>query len=175
MLKMLSRTPNFKNLLMLSIIWSSVSFAYYILTFYMKYLPGSIYSNTLASSVSEILATLLSGYLLAKSGEKNTLLFSFGSSFVFGLPLIYLKPETYPWVSASCILMTKFGISCAFNICYLVTCDYFPRLYHSSIYGLCNFFARLVTIAAPLVAEVKEPTPMLLYCLVCFMSIGATL
>ena len=172
---MLKRSTNLKNLLMLSIIWSSVSFAYYILAFYIRYLPGSIYSNTLASALSEILATFLSAVLFSKIGETRTFVFAFGSSFAFGLPLIYLKANAYPWVSASCILLTKFGVSCAFNLCYLITGDYFPRLYHSSIFGLCNLFARLVTIAAPLVAEAKEPTPMVLYCFVCLMSIGATL
>jgi len=48
-------------------------------------------------------------------------------------------------------------------VCSLITAEYFPTAYSSSVFGFCNIAARFTTILAPLVAEMKAPLPMLVF------------
>mmetsp|Transcript_24147 Transcript_24147/g.18397 ORF Transcript_24147/g.18397 Transcript_24147/m.18397 type:complete len:137 (-) Transcript_24147:64-474(-) len=51
------------NTLLLLIVWSVVSFAYYMINFQVKYIEGSIFTNTIFSSLSEFIAYILAGLL----------------------------------------------------------------------------------------------------------------
>ena len=63
------------------------------------------------------------------------------------------------------ITIAKFGISCAFNLVYLSAVSLIPTILSSTVFGLCNVPARVITIMAPVVAEQDAPVPMLI-CLV---------
>lgn len=63
------------------------------------------------------------------------------------------------------VLIARFGISAAFVTIYIVTSDYFPDAVTGTVFGFCNLFARIFTIFAPSIAEIKEPWPMLFFCL----------
>lgn len=69
-----------------------------------------------------------------------------------------------------CLLLTKFGISSAFNICFLITSEYFPTNYSSTVFGYCGILSRIVTIMAPLIAEWNDPVPMVIYSIACLTS-----
>ena len=73
-----------------------------------------------------------------------------------------------------CVLLTKAGVSSAFNICYIITTEYFPLLYSSSVFGACNIVARIATIIAPLISEVSPPLPMIIYGGCCVASMAAS-
>ena len=53
------------------------------------------------------------------------------------------------------VLGSKYGISSAFNLCYLGNNFLFPVSILATSYGVCNIFARLITIGAPYFAELK--------------------
>jgi len=53
------------------------------------------------------------------------------------------------------ILGAKFGVSSSFNIVYIGTYDLFPISIVGTCYGICNIFARIACIVAPLFAELK--------------------
>jgi len=61
------------------------------------------------------------------------------------------------------VTLAKFGISSAFVIVYVATVDVFPTLFCATAIGFCNFFARVATILAPLIAEKQPPLPMLIF------------
>ena len=63
-----------------------------------------------------------------------------------------------------CVFTAKIGISGAFNGVYLSSPALFPPRLLSTAFGLCNVFARAVTIVAPMVAEVEGAVPMILMC-----------
>lgn len=44
--------------------WVTISFNYYLIGLELKYLPGDIYHNTMASAISEMFAMVLSLILL---------------------------------------------------------------------------------------------------------------
>ena len=71
------------------------------------------------------------------------------------------------------VVFAKFGISGAFVLLYSSTVEVFPTLFSATALGFCNFFARIITIFAPLVAEKDPPLPMLLF--VIFTALGIVL
>ena len=73
------------------------------------------------------------------------------------------------------IMMTKFGINIAFTLCYIINAEYFPSIVCSRVFGVCNIFSRISTILSPLIAEVTPPIPMVIYVLICFISMIASL
>lgn len=73
------------------------------------------------------------------------------------------------------VLITRFGINSAFTLCYIITADYFPSIVSSRVFGICNLFSRFATILSPMIAELAPPLPMMLYSLVCSITMISSL
>lgn len=54
----------------------------------------------------------------------------------------------------------RLGVTFAFGLSYFGNQEYFEPMYLSTVFGICNVFARSSTVAAPMVAEVI-PQPIL--------------
>ena len=78
------------NIIMMNIAWSASSFTYYMVGFYIKYIPGDIYKNVIISCLSESFACLISGFIAVIFGTKNTLLVCFAMGGIFGICLAFL-------------------------------------------------------------------------------------
>ena len=61
------------------------------------------------------------------------------------------------------VLLAKFGLGGAFNIVFLATSKLYPAIFASTVFGICNIFARLLSILSPIIAEEKEPVPILVF------------
>lgn len=142
--------------------WSVSSFNYFLIGFQMKYIKGNIFNNTMFSSTSEIIAYIVSLILLVKIGPKYSYILSYAFSFIGALLYIVLGSR-YEAAIPVMIFATKFGISSAFNINFLVNAYLFPSIYNATAYGICNLFAKLATIFAPIVAEVEGNIPMIIF------------
>eukprot|EP00347_Sterkiella_histriomuscorum_P023726 403333595 len=163
------------NLVLMSITWASSTFTYYMVGFYIKYIPGDIFNMVIVSCMAELIACLVSGMISSHVGTQKCLFTSFLLGGLFGISIIFIDRENTIMISI-CLLLTKFGVSSAFNLCFLVTAEYFPTLYSSTVFGACNVFARIMSIFSPLIAEVAAPVPMIVYTCFCFMSmLGTTL
>lgn len=57
----------------------------------------------------------------------------------------------------------KFGCGAAFNASYLSIVELYPSEYAAGAMGICNITGRLVTILAPLAAEMKGVVPYTLF------------
>ena len=154
------------------IIWSSVSFSYHMNNIYVKYLPGDIYVNMIVSGIADTTASLISSYIGYKIGLKNGLIIGFVLSFISGFFLIFITQSSDPFTMAVLIIVSRFGISFSFNLCVLGTSEYFPLLFRATAYGICNVWARTITITSPIIAEVKEPYPMLIFAFASLLSIA---
>lgn len=97
----------------------------------------------------------------------------FTIALIGGLLTLFLGDE-YRYLMPLFILITKFGGIGAFTTCYLATVEVFPTLFASSAMGFCNFFARLITTFAPLLAETEPPMPMIILCTLSMVAIIAT-
>jgi hypothetical protein len=142
--------------------------------FYIKYIPGDMFTNVIMSSAAEASACFISGFIAMLIGTKNTLFLSFLVGGVFGGSLIFIDPSSNRTILIF-LFLTKFGVSSSVNLCYLVTSEYFPIIYSATVFGACCLFARVVSMFAPLIAEVKEPLPMIIYTMFCvFSMIGSS-
>jgi len=61
------------------------------------------------------------------------------------------------------VLVSKFGIACAFNIIYVSHSTVFPIAFAATALGFCNFFARLFSAGSPVLAQIEEPLPMIAF------------
>ena len=53
----------------MSILWGATAMNYYLLAYYIKYIPGDVYVNTSVKTISEILSFFVSGYLCNHVGQ----------------------------------------------------------------------------------------------------------
>ena len=125
----------------------------------------------MASGGSELVAILTSGVLYSKLGLKKSFSLLFAVSCAGGCCILFLGEQTEGILLPIFVVFTKFGIAGAFVLLYSSTVEMFPTLFSATALGFCNFFARIITIFAPLVAEQDPPLPMLLF--VIFTALGS--
>lgn len=58
----------------------------------------------------------------------------------------------------------KAGICINFILAYVANIQVFPVLFCGTAMGVCNITARILTVGAPIIAEVAEPIPMAIFC-----------
>lgn len=158
------------NLVLMSIVWLSTSFGYYlILTLVNTF--DKVYISAFSSSFSEMAAYVISGIFYQKVGVKLSLTLAFAISAVGGLLILTwgLNHESSPWFFV-CFLLTKFGVTCTFNINFVANQYFFPTLFAATALGVCNFLARLASSFSFIVSEMDEPLPMILFTVLCTIA-----
>ena len=163
------------NLLLMMGLWIVVSFVYYLINFYVKYMNGSIFSNNLISICSELSGKIIASIILQKLSLKKFLFMVYCFAGVCAL-LQALFEGIGNWVVYLSVLVIKLGMGGAFVGVYMGNYDLFPPRYVGASFAACNLFARMATISAPLVAETPKPLPMLiasgLGAFACFCVVG---
>jgi hypothetical protein len=152
----------FINLIIYSILWGVTSNNYYLLTYYMRYLPGNVYDNSFASSGSEILASVVAGVSYSFLKAKNNFRMAFTIAILGSLLVVFfgnLSTKLMPVF----VIIAKFGISIAYFTVYVATADSFPTLFCATAFGVCNFTGNIITIPAAYISELNQPWPMLVY------------
>lgn len=155
----------------MAFMWVASSFSYYLISFQLKYISGDFFVNTAVSSLTEAPAYLLGGLLYSRIGIKGVFVGSYIISVIGGILLLLF--QKYTSIVPVMILFAKFGVSSTFNMCYLGNALIFPTLFAGTAYGICNTFGKLATIISPQLAEVKMPTPIIVFLIV--TSAGAVL
>ena len=69
----LKNPRTFRNIIILSGSWLTATFSYYMINFYIKYLPGSIYYNTIFCGIADTIGYFLTGILFQYVGAKASL------------------------------------------------------------------------------------------------------
>ena len=130
----------------------------------MKNIKGNIFLNTFTSSLSELPAIVLSGFMYKRIGMKLTLIIWFSVALLGGLCLMIFGGSNEGLIPVF-VLFSKAGVTATFNLCYLANAQIFPAIFAGTAFGICNIGAKFTTILAPLMAEVQPPVPMILFCL----------
>ena len=65
----LSSCLNLTNLLVFIYLMSAASFDFYLINFYLKYIPGNVFVNTIVSSLSSGISCFISGIVVLKLGS----------------------------------------------------------------------------------------------------------
>lgn len=161
------------NLYIMVIAWSSASFCFYILGFYIKYIPGDIFINIIITCVADAISSIGAGMIAQYIGTQRTLFGSYALAAIGGVLLILFDQNEV--LIMVLMMVTKFGINVCFTLCYIINAEYFPSIVCSRVFGICNIFSRISTILSPLIAEVTPPIPMIIYVLICSVSMIASM
>ena len=157
----------------MSLIWLTTSFGYYLI-FSLISTFDYVYLSAMTSSISEMIAYVLSGILYERIGVKLSLILSFTISTVGGvLILVWGLDHQDSVLFFIFFLLTKFGITFCFNINFAANSYFFPTLFASTALGVCSFLARGASAFSFVVGEMDEPVPMYLFTGLCMLSIIA--
>ena len=122
------------------------------------------------SSSSEVCADIISVFVYMSIGPKK----GFASSYILaslGCLLLLCFPNNIDMIPFY-VTIAKFGISTSFNMVYLASVGLIPTMFASSVFGLCNVAARILTILAPIIAEQVYPYPMIICFIASSLGIG---
>lgn len=151
------------------------SFSYYLINFYFKYLPGSVYTNAVVNSLSEAAAQTFSIILLKFMSVKKGFAFSFILCGISCMVVVFAEATGSDRLIPIAILGAKIGVSSAFCYLYFSMVEFFDSGNLGLVLGLCNVVSRLFTIAAPMVAEFEDPAPMISCAILCIFALTACL
>jgi uncharacterized membrane protein (DUF485 family) len=168
---------HFINLLLMIFIWMASSFDMYLITFQMKYLPGSIFVNTLVSSAVDIPISIVSGILYSKFGVRITLPIFYVISLAGSISLVYVGDGANlgTFIPPLLVMLARCGVKVTLDLCYLANSSIFPAIFAGTAFGLCNLGAKLFTILSPIMAEQEMPLPMLVFSVLAGLAIVAAL
>jgi len=165
------------NLIASCFIWLLSSFNFYLITFYLKNIPGSIYTNSIVFAFADIIAFASSGMILKYFLISQGLCFSYGLSLIGGIVYLIFKSREmqYPWLIPLLVCVCRIGGSMSFNIGYISVARLFPTKYTATVFGIVNLVSHIITVGAPMVAELPEPIPFAVFCSNAFLAIFACL
>jgi hypothetical protein len=151
------------------------SFSYYLINFYVKYLPGSIYTNQIVNSLSESIANGLAVVVVAILSIKRGYFASYLICGISAFLVILSESSGTDSLIPIAVLGAKAGISIAFCFLYFSTVNYFESQYLGLVMGFSNVVGRLSTIAAPMIAEQPDPIPMVSCIVLCMVSLFSSM
>ena len=165
------------NLILLTLIWMTASFNIMMLIMQVKQLPGNFEANMLAMAASDIPAALCAGFMVRQGFRPKILI----ASYALFSGLAALSMVLFSDIENSGIEMpiltafAKMGTIAVYKSLYLTHPDFFPTLFAVTSIGIANLAARGFTIAAPLIAEVDYPMPMILFCTLSVITVISAL
>ena len=107
------------------------------------------------SSASDLIVTVISGVIYYYIGIKLSFVILFFISAAGGIILMIVQTNN-EYSIASMLLVAKLGVGGTFNLVFISNSHLYPSVLASTSFGICNVFARLATIAAPIVAELDK-------------------
>lgn len=156
------------NSIVLAILMSISSFCFFLINFSMKKIKGSLIKNTLTSQAAEFTADLTSGLVYFLIGPKKAFVIMYLLSMT-GIVLLTIYYDDVDLIPIF-IIMGKYGISSTFNMVFIAYMQLIPTIFTSSVFGIGNFTARMLSAFSPLFAEMSYPVPLVLNIAACFIA-----
>lgn len=167
--------PDYRvNFFLMTIMWGCISFGNYLIVFQLKYIKGNVYLNAAAGGGAAAAGNLLSGVFLTLLGRKHGFFTCFLLGGLGAFLLLFVSADNVELMAAF-VLLSEFGVVACFGMVYGATPRMFPPEFGARTFGFMNIFARIMTIFAPVVAELEAPIPMLLLTIFCGISSTAAL
>ena len=146
----------------MSLCWIACCYSYFLLIFFIKYLPADIYVISIVSSLATV-GYYLQNPITERFDFKMTQLFSFGLVSIILIVLILFGNHVNIYFYATLILIFKLFVCLSFGTVYVVHLDLFESSFLGTSYGICNVVSRLAIVTAPMVAEIEDRSiPMVL-------------
>lgn len=151
------------NLIVMTLIWLTCSFNFYLIQFLLTSF-NQVYISTIFSCVSDMVGYSTGGLIFAQLGVKKTQLLGFSIATIGGLIILFvgLKHQD-SWVFPVLIFFAKYGVTLSFGLNYASNSYLFPTLFAATAIGLCNTMARLFSAVSPIISQIDEPVPMILF------------
>lgn len=102
----------------MTIFWTTSSLNYYMILFFLKYIPGSIFVNSSLSCMADIIAYVLSGFIFRTFGVRLSFIIGFLLAACGGLLMVIFFNSDGALI-AIFVLFAKSGIALALNLCYI--------------------------------------------------------
>lgn len=107
------------------------------------------------------MAYSISGLILKRMTITKTFVISYAISLAGGiLYLVFHQSDSFIPIF---IILSRVGNGMSFNVAYISNARLFPTKFLSTTFGIANLVSHLITIAAPMVAEIKDPYPYLIF------------
>lgn len=134
-------------------------------------MPGNIFANSIICGIFEIVIFVFSCKVYKKLGLRRSFCagFAFAIMGSFGLLIADHNREEIPIM----ILMCRVGIAYITNIMFLAFSILFPPIFSPTSLGISKLIGRVVTIFAPILAEVDGKAPMIIFTLFSVMGASA--
>jgi len=149
------------NLLASIVLYMESTFNFYLLTFYLKYFPGSIFENAGVYALSDLAAYVIAGIVLKLVSIPNAFRISLSIAFTGGM--IYLFTSDNLTLVPIFICLCRVGCSMQYNVSVISINRTFPTKYISTAYGVVNMFAHIFACFSSLIAEVPNPYPFIIF------------
>ncbi|XP_044073842.1 solute carrier family 22 member 4-like isoform X2 [Siniperca chuatsi] len=145
----LLRTPNIRYIiLMLWLIWFSLSVSYFGLSFNMSGLYGNPFLNYFMVTAVELPAYAAS-WLAARSLPRRRSYISFTLLGALALLLIQITLHSHPTLTLSLVLLGKFGILAGTGVLYMFTGELSPTVIRNTAMSSCAMFSRVGSSVSP--------------------------
>jgi hypothetical protein len=77
--------------------------------------------------------------------------------------ILYLIFSTLPKLVPVLIIASRIGTNMSFNISYASNNKLFPTVFLATTFGIVNLISHIISIGAPMFAEIKDPLPFLAF------------
>ena len=153
------------NFIVIHISFCAVSFNFYFMNFYMKYIKGDIYLNSILSALSCVLAQVVTPIMTRKISFRVSFIIQYGLATVAALPLLFVNASetSNAYLIPLSVFVSRFGIASAFASVFAAQSALFPSIFVTVAFGSSSGAAHLISILAPQIAELTDPVPMLVY------------
>lgn len=108
-----------RNLLCSCMVWVNGSFNFYMISFYLKYFPGTVYVNAMSFAAADLTAYTLSGIFLKFFTVRNGLTLSYSIALLAGISYFFVYKTTTDWIIPLVVACCRIGSSMSFNIGYI--------------------------------------------------------
>ena len=160
----LKQFATLKNLSISVCLYWSISFKYYMMSLYMKYIGGDVMMNILFTGICEIIANIFTYIMVNKFGLRVSFVICSFICIIFGFLLLFDMPG---YLIGICVVCARFGVQAEFPMLhYYNNIGIFNPLFVPFLYLIGGFWAKMWTVLAPQVAEMPKPIPMMTYLIV---------
>jgi len=142
------------NLLIMTVLWCCSVFVYYLIIFYLRFMPGDLYWNSSVSGLC-ILVLPIVACTVDMTGEIPLLLYAFIVSTIASIVLFFVPPASVLTFSIV-LLFARAGNMVNFMLVYTVHPMFFPTYFLAESYGITNLASRAFAILAPLAVEFDD-------------------
>lgn len=165
------------NLIVMAVIWSFGSFAFFFVPYYLNKMKANIYYLSLATELAEFLASVVCVFITRIIDLRKALLICCMIVCLGSVTMIFVTGNddsdkmSDNLLPAGLIMLTNMAVVVAFDVAYLVNAELFPTIVLATAYGVCNVFSRMISISSPIVASgIIPPYPLIILAVFAFFS-----